>query len=172
MLVLITFFRTNNAISQTFNIYELSFSYKKSGGQMIDTLLSRIEYKYWSKSLKYPTYVQWKGQPFSVLKSPLDGVGLFTDSLNTFSTGQIIGTIFYKVSSGGTFQSDYIESNIGTFINDSNTPNAKSYITPQGIIIKATQNILKKSEITVSYQDLMNLFPNDMTVVNLVKYWK
>lgn len=162
-----------HAYGQTSSLpnYEMRFRFVDPSGVWRDTMLSRMSYKYWSKSASYPSYVKWKNQPFAVLHSALDGEGLFTDSVSSFTSGQVIGFAFYKIGSSGRFDFDYLESNIGSFINDASNPNMDVVLTSQGILLKANQNISPGTELTASYEAIMNLFPNDQTVQRVIQYW-
>jgi hypothetical protein len=162
------------AKGQTVNtkIYRMSFQYRNQSGLLKDTMISRMLYHSWSESSNYPTYVKWKKLPFAIVKSPINGVGLFTDSSTTFNAGDIIGYAFYKVAHAGSFETDYLESNIGSFVNDSSSPNIDIVLTSDGIIMKAKQKILPNTELTGSYQQLINLFPGDASAEKLIKYWK
>jgi len=132
---------------------------------------SRLKFNLWSKSAAYPDYVKWKNQPFAVNPSSISGVGLFTDSTHSFSSGQTIGFAFFKVSASGNFELDYVESNIGSFVNNSDNPNMEIESTSQGLVLKAKQYIGPNTELTASYPSLINLFPNDPSVERTIKYW-
>lgn len=152
--------------------YKMIFQFRNGGGVLKDTVMSsRLKFSLWGKSSDYPDYVKWKNQPFAVLQSNINGVGLFTDSTHSFSTGQTIGYAFFKVGASGTFELDYIESNIGSFVNNSDNPNMEVVSTSQGLILKAKQHIGPNTELTASYQSLINMFPNDPSVERTIKYW-
>lgn len=170
-LGLLTFLSSQAQTTNTLPTYPMKFLYNSSNGIQRDTLLSKLSFRMWKMSNNYPAYVKWKSQPFAVLRSSIDGLGLFTDSVSSFTTGQEIGWIYYKVNSSGRFDMDYLDSNIGLFINNSDNPNAELVQTSQGIKIKATRAINSVSEITIRYQDILNLFPNDPSAVRKIKYW-
>ena len=151
--------------------YPLKFRYTNTAGIQKDTILTRLAYKFWCKSTAYPSYVKWKNQPFAVLRSPINGVGLFTDSASSFNTGDTIGIAFYKIAGTGKFDIDFFQSNLGSFVNDADTPNTQVVSTPQGLLLQATQSIGPVTELTVSYQSILNLFPNDPSVVRAIQYW-
>lgn len=152
--------------------YPMKFQFRNSHGDLRDTsMFSRLKFTAWSKSSAYPAYVKWKNQPFAVNLSSINGVGLFTDSSSSFSTGQTIGYAFYKVGSSGRFDLDYLESNIGSFINNADEANMEAIKTDKGIVLKAKQNIASNTELTVSYQSIINLFPNDPSASQAIKYW-
>jgi len=152
--------------------YAMKFQFRNDNGSLRDTaMFSRFKFGVWSKSAEYPTYVKWKNQPFAVNRSPIHGVGLFTDLVSVFSQGQTIGYIFYKVGSSGSFDLDYMQTNLGSFVNNSAQPNTEIVSTPQGLLLKAKESISSNTEITASYQELLNLFPNDESAVRTIKYW-
>jgi len=152
--------------------YKMLFQFRNSNGVLRDTIMaSRLKFSLWSKSTDYPAYVKWKNQPFAVNPSSINGVGLFTDSTSSFSTGQTIGYAFFKVGASGSFELDYIESNIGSFVNNDDNPNTEIISTSKGLVLKAKQNIGPNTELTASYQSLINMFPNDPSVERTIKYW-
>ena len=151
--------------------YRMVFEFWDSQGVLRDTMMSRIKFKKWSESPNYPTYVKWKDLPFAVNHSSIDGVGLFCDSTHSFSANQVIGFAFIKKKDTGHFSVDYLETNAGSFINNSDTPNAQVELSEQGVVIRAISAITPLSEITVSYQELIDLFQGDPEVVQAVKYW-
>jgi hypothetical protein len=167
------FFFSLGAFAQNSSLpnYKMLFQYRNGSGQLRDTMVPRIKYKVWSRASTYPSYVKWKNQHFAVLRSSIDAVGLFTDSTSSFSTGQEIGYAFFKIGSSGHFDLDYLETNLGSFINDSDNPNIEVVKTSTGIVIKAKQNIVPNTELVANYQDLINLFPNDESVNRAIKYW-
>jgi hypothetical protein len=135
-----------------------------------DTLLSRDRIHLWTKTGTFPNYLNWKNTPFSLQKSNIHGIGLFTDAQTGFSTGEDIGWAFVKVSSTGVFMNDYYESHIGMFINDSETSNVQIISTQEGLLMRAKTNIPPNTEIVVRYQDFFDLFPNDTSVKFLIQY--
>jgi hypothetical protein len=149
----------------------MKFQIGNGSGGVKDTMLSRFGYKLWSKSPGYPAYVKWENLPFAVLRSPLSGVGLFTDTTSSFTTGQVIGYSFFKINSSGKFNIDYLETNIGSFINNSGAPNMNVVQTSTGLQLVANQNIPPGTELTVSYQAIINMFPNDVSVKQEIQYW-
>jgi hypothetical protein len=151
--------------SQTIINYEMKFRYQNK-----DTMLYREKINFWSMSGQFPAYLDWKDSPFSIQPSPINGVGLFTDSTSNFSAAQDIGWAFIKVASTGSFIDDYYESNIGMFVNDSQTPNVTIVSTTQGLMMRALTNIGPNTEIIARYQDIIDLFPNDASVKFLIKY--
>jgi hypothetical protein len=151
--------------------YRMEFEFWDSQGALRDTMMSRIKFKKWSESPSYPSYVKWKDLPFAVNHSSIDGVGLFCDSTHSFSANQVIGFAFIKKKATGHFSVDYLETNAGSFINNSDTPNAQVELSEQGVVIRAISAITPLSEITVSYQALIDLFQGDPEVVQAVKYW-
>lgn len=165
LLFLFLFF-TVLVYSQAIVNYAMKFSYQNK-----DTLLSREQIHFWSKSGQFPAYIDWENAPFSIQLSSINGVGLFTDSASSYTAGQDIGWAFIKAVSTGVFMDDYYESNIGMFVNDSQTPNAEIISTPQGLMMRALADIAPNTEITASYQQILDLFPNDGTAKFLIKYW-
>jgi hypothetical protein len=151
--------------------YKMLFQFVDSRGHVKDTAISRTKYVYWSKSSAYPAYVKWVNLPFAILKSNLSGIGLFTDSVTSYAAGQIIGYAFFKVGSYGSFDLDYHESAVGSFVNDASAPNMNVVLTPQGIILTANQNIGPNTELTASYDAVINMFPNDQSVKRSIQYW-
>jgi len=160
-----------NLSAQVIPKYEMRFQYRDSIGLMKDTIMSRAKYLLWSKSEAYPSFVKWKSLPFAVLRSSISGVGLFTDSSSSFSLGQQIGFAFVKRSTSGRFNFDYIETNFGSFINDSETPNMDVELTDNGVVFKSNQSIPPHTELTVSYRAIIDLFPDDETAEQSIKYW-
>jgi len=156
--------------SQAIPKYPLKFEYVDSIAGVKDTLASRIKIAYWSKQKNFPGYLKWKGQPFAILKSEIDGVGLFTDSVSTFNTGDVVAYAFVKRASAGRFDLDYIETNPASFINDQTDPNLDIELSGQGIILKANKPIAELTELTISYAALIALFPGDITVERTIKY--
>jgi hypothetical protein len=136
-----------------------------------DTLLSREQIHFWGQTGQFPTYLDWKNSAFAISPSTIDGVGLFTNSQSSFTTGQDVGWAFIKVASTGHFMDDYYESNIGMFVNDSQTPNVEIVSSPQGLMMRAVSNIGPNTEIVARYKDIIDLFPGDNTVKFLIKYW-
>jgi len=165
ILILSIVFISGFVNAQTTN-YEMKFRYHNR-----DTLLSRITIHFWSESGQFPAYLKWENAPFSIRPSNISGVGLFTDSTSSFTSGQNVGWAFTKFSNTGSFMYDYIESNIGMYINDSQTPNVSVISTPQGLMMKAATNIAPNTEIIARYQDIINMFPNDESVKLLIQYW-
>jgi hypothetical protein len=159
------------ALSQATPKYQLRFQYADSAGSIKDTLVSRIKLAYWSKQSNFPPYLKWKGQAFAVLKSAIDGIGLFTDSTTTYNTGDFVAYAFVKRASAGRFDLDYIETNPASFINDHSEPNLDIELTGQGIILKANRPIAALTELTISYAALIALFPGDITAERTIKYW-
>lgn len=136
-----------------------------------DTLLSREQLHYWGQSGQFPTYLEWNNCPFAICPSPIDGVGLYTDSTSSFAAGQDVGWAFIKVAATGIFMDDYYETNIGMFVNDSQSPNVEIVTSPQGLMMRAITAIGPNTEIISRYQDIIDLFPGDNTVKFLIKYW-
>jgi SET domain-containing protein len=66
---------------------------------------------------------------------------------------------------------DYYESNIGMFVNDSQTPNVEIISSPQGLMMRAISPIGPNTEIVSRYQDIIDLFPSDNSVKFMIKYW-
>jgi len=155
---------------QNLGYYPMKFSFRNSEGQIRDTMMSRLLIGIWSKSNSFPNYLQWKDLPFSVRVSSIDGVGLFTDTLNAYNSGDTIGYAFFKRASTGKFSLDYFHSSLGTFINDSEDPNMDVMITSKGILIRANRFIASNTELTINYRAVIALFPNDPTVSKLI-YW-
>lgn len=160
-----------SAISQAIPKYQLRFQYADSAGNVKDTLVSRIKLAYWSKQSNFPSYLQWKAQAYAVLKSNIDGIGLFTDSSTTYNTGDVVAYAFVKRASAGRFDLDYIETNPASFINDHADPNLDIELTGHGIILKANRPIATLTELTISYAALIALFPGDITAERAIKYW-
>jgi hypothetical protein len=119
----------------------------------------------------FPSYLKWLNSPFAIRHSPLNGYGLFTDSVSSFSSGQVVGYAFFKLNTTGHFDLDYREANIGLYINDSDNPNVTLTKVAGGIQMTANTNIGPNTEITSSYQNLINLFPGDQDVVRVIQYW-
>ncbi|MFH0866470.1 MAG: SET domain-containing protein [Bacteroidota bacterium] len=157
---------TGLVYSQAIVNYTMKFRYQNK-----DTLLSREKIHFWSKSGQFPAYIDWENAPFAIQPSAINGVGLFTDSSGSYTAGLDIGWAFIKVAGTGVFIDDYYESNIGMFVNDSQTPNAEIINTTQGLMMRAITTIGPNTEITASYQQILDLFPNDDTVKFLIKYW-
>ncbi|MDX2003300.1 MAG: SET domain-containing protein [Chitinophagales bacterium] len=151
--------------------YELNFSYTDAGNVTRDTMLTRFGYKLWSGGTNYPGYTDWLNYPFAVANSIIAGVGLFTDSSSSFTSGQSVGYAFYKTGSTGKFSFDYVETNLGSFINDSQTPNLDILVTSDGIVLRANQAIGPNTELTANYRALIALFPQDASLKALVRYW-
>jgi len=164
-LIFLIAFMAGFVNAQTAN-YVMKFRYNNR-----DTLLNRNMIHFWNLSGQFPSYLKWKNAPFAVRPSIISGVGLFTDSTSSFSTGQDIGWAFTKFSNTGSFMYDYIESNIGIYINDSQTPNVTITQTPQGLMMTASTYIAPNTEIVARYQDIINMFPNDESVKLLIQYW-
>ncbi|MBL0310145.1 MAG: hypothetical protein IPP77_10845 [Bacteroidetes bacterium] len=98
-------------------------------------------------------------------------MGLFSDSTHSFSTGDTIGYAFFKIGSTGSFDIDFMESNIGSFINDSQTPNMEVLLTPKGLLLRAKQSIASTTELMASYREIIDLFPNDKSIRRSIQYW-
>jgi hypothetical protein len=165
---------TNSVSAQTTGAppnYPMKFSYIDQSGNAHDTLMNPIKFKMWNASGSYPAYVKWKSDPFAVLRSSIGGLGLFTDSVTTFSSGQTIGWLYYKTNSTGRFNLDYIQSNIGMFVNNSETPNMQIIQTSQGLSLQALQTIGPGTELTIRFRDLRSMFPNDPTVLMKMRHW-
>lgn len=154
------------AFAQQANNPQWSFRFNGS-----DTLLSREQIHFWGQTPQFPAYLKWNNCPFAICPSQIDGVGLFTDSLSSFTVGQDVSWAFIKVAATGSFMEDYYESNPGMFINDSQQPNVEIISTPQGLLMRALTAIGPNTEIVARYQDIINLFPGDNTVKFLIKYW-
>jgi hypothetical protein len=151
--------------------YPMKFQFRNTNGVLRDTLMPRMRFRIWRQSNSFPTYVKWKGFPFSICNSPIDGLGLFSDSLSSFAQGSEIGFAFIKINNTGHFELDYQETNIGSFINDSQEPNMEVVLTSMGIIMKAKVNISPNTELTLNYREIIVLFPEDAGVVRSIKYW-
>jgi len=123
--------------------------------QNSDTLLSREQIHFWGQSGQFPAFLEWKDCNFSICPSPIDGVGLYTDSVSSFTAGQDVGWAFIKVASTGVFMDDYYESNIGMFVNDSQTPNVGIVPSSQGLMMRALTAIGPNTEIVSRYQDII-----------------
>lgn len=172
VLIIATILLSFDISAQTpFSDYKMEFQYRNTNNVLIDTVVSRFAFKKWSNSATYPDYVKWKNQPFAVLHSALNGVGLFTDSLTTFAQGQEIGFAFIKIQDTQHFSIDYVETNAGSFINDDVSPNVNIELTPLGLKLRANVAIPPNTELTVSYQALIDLFQGDPEVVQAIKYW-
>jgi hypothetical protein len=150
--------------------YPLKFRFTNSTG-VHDTILTRQAFKYFSKSASYPAYVGWVGQPYAVLRSPLSGVGLFTDSSSSYVLGDTVGWAYYKIANTARFDFNYFATNLGSFINDAGSPNLQVISTPKGLLLIANQNIPPLTELTISYKALISMFPGDPSVVRAIQYW-
>lgn len=149
----------------------LKFLFRDTSGQLHKRTLSRAQYRRWSRSAAYPAYVQWSDRPFALLRSPVHGVGLFTDQSTTCTAGEVIGYAFVKTAHTGIFNRDYRETNIGSFVNDSEDPNLDVLLVPRGIIMRANRSIAPCTELRAAYRAIMALFPNDPTVTKQLRYW-
>ena len=136
-----------------------------------DTVMGREQIHHWGKSGHFPDYLKWKNTPLAICPSLIHGVGLFCDSTSKFSAGQDVGMAFIKVSGTGLFIGDYLETNIGMFVNNSQNPNVEIVMAPQGLIMRALVDIGPNIEITASYQSLIDLFPDDGSAALFIKYW-
>ncbi|MCE3007890.1 MAG: SET domain-containing protein-lysine N-methyltransferase [Bacteroidetes bacterium] len=139
-----------------------------SGGQVV----SRLESGFWqaiADGNQAAVYI--KNSPFRVEKSSVHGVGLFTDAATSFQQGDSVCTIFYKVLPSGPFLMAYRSSVVGTFINDSQTPNTRIELRERAIILRANRDIPPNTEILGSYRELISLFPNDKSAEMSIKYW-
>ena len=150
--------------------YPMKFQYN-TNGRFVDTTFSKAYFRTWTRTAKFPGYAKWDNLPLAVANSSVSGVGLFCDSSSTFSRGDTIGFAFYKSGSTGTFSLDYIESNLGTFVNNSSAPNMNIVKTSRGLMMVANCSIKSGTELTASYQSLINFFPNDATAREQIKYW-
>lgn len=131
--------------------YERNFQFTDSIGNPQELFIpSRIKFWQWSRKKSFSSYVKWKNYPFAVIKSSINGVGLFTDNNITFNNGDFIGYAFFKINSRGNFRADYKESAISTFVNDSLSPNMNVHLIEEGIILYANQLISPLQELTVS----------------------
>jgi hypothetical protein len=152
--------------------YPLKFQFKDSNSQLRDTLMNRMRFKSWGMQETFPAYLQWKQQPFAIKKSAIHGLGLFADSSQTFQQGDTICILFTKRNTTGYFELDYMQSNPGSFINDSAQPNAEAVFSGQHIFMVASQYIPPQTEITVSYRQLLELLGNDnRSAARVIKYW-
>jgi hypothetical protein len=136
-----------------------------------DTLLSREQIHFLGQTNQFPADLKWKNSAFSIRPSIIDGVGLFSDSIHSFGVGEDVGWAFIKVASTDSFMDDYYESNIGMFVNNSQTPNVAIISSPQGLMMRALTAIGPNTEIIARYQDIIDIFPSDNTVKFLIKYW-
>lgn len=152
--------------------YPLKFQFKDANNQLHDTLMNRMRFKSWAAQESFPGYLQWKSQPFAVQKSTIHGLGLFADSLHTFFTGDTVCVLFTQRSTTGYFELDYLQTNPGSFINDSQQANTEAVISTQKIVLLAKQNISAGAEITLDYRQLLGLFGNDnQSAARVIKYW-
>jgi len=131
-------------------------------------LLNRANIFLWNNDGTFPASLKWKNAPFYLKRDASGAIGLFTDSTNSFNSGQDIGFAFIKISSSGYFMDDYFESNIGLMINNSESPNVTIVSGSQGLMMQANTYIAPNTEITVKYQDILDLFPNDITAKMLI----
>lgn len=161
LLFLIIAFLAGFAKSQTLN-YEMKFRFNNR-----DTLLDKAKIFMWNGIGTFPPSLEWKNSPFCLQPSG-EKIGLFTNSTHSFTSGQDVGLAYIKVSSSGFFMNDYYESNIGGMVNDSETPNVEIYATSQGLMMRALTSIPANSEIIARYRDIVNMFPNDVTVKLLI----
>lgn len=142
--------------------YKMIFLFNNGTG-IQDTIVSKVSYSVWQKSGNYPAYMKWKNLPFAVKTTGAGETGLFTDSTSSFSNGQAVGYVFYKVQSSGGFSTAYKETNLKGFIRNSDTPNLSIVVTSQGLELRAIGSITANTELTVRYSDLAGLFPGDVS---------
>ena len=101
--------------------------------------------------------------------SGIHGSGLFAD--RTIEASEDIGIVFTRVNNTGMFASDFKENLFGRFTNHSGNPNTLISLRPDSIVLIAAKKININEEITSSYHELIGLFPNDETLIKLVKFW-
>ncbi len=142
--------------------FEMKFRY-----QHRDTVLNQQKIYLWNNAGTFPAYIGWKNTPFAIQHSTIGGIGLFTDSTHSFSTGQDIGYVYIKAASTGSFMNDYYESNIGIFTNDAEAKNVEIVLMTDGLIMRALTNISPNTEIIASSSDILTLFPNDKNLIFL-----
>lgn len=103
--------------------------------------------------------------------SPLHGNGLFTDS--EIKPGEFIGMAFrrkpYMVS--GSFANNYTETEYGRYVNHYKNPNIELRIEKTGIGMYASRHIQPGDELLSDYNDLINLFDGEDSLLQLVKFW-
>jgi len=129
-----------------------------------DTSLSLFQYSHWASSPEYPSYVKWRNLPFSILKREDHSIGLFTDSLTTFTENDEVGVAFAHRNSTNRFLFDYAKTNFASFISNSVTPNMYPELTSKGVVFKANQAIPPNTELTVDFNAIRAIFPNDPSV--------
>jgi hypothetical protein len=149
----------------------MRYEFRNESSTLKDTVISRLKHSLWAKSPNYPAYVKWMNYPFSIGISNIHGIGLFTDSSSTFIVNDIIGYAFVKKRNTGNFNLDYLQTNLGSFVNDSENPNVDVELTNQGLVLKAKTTIAPNTEITASYRAIIELFNGDKNVENVLRYW-
>lgn len=150
--------------------YPMKFRFRDSGGQLCDTAMPRVLYDFWGKSPHYPAYVKWKNQPFAIRKTESGRLSLFADSASSFSSGQQVGVAYVRRSSSGRFDLDFVQTDFAAFVNDSSTPNLVPELAGRKLVFKANGPISPDTKLTVSYQAISALFPDDQSIRNTLRH--
>ena len=112
-----------------------------------------------------------------ISKSDIHGSGCF--AVRDFAKSEIVNDVFkFKIkyylplpNPMQQFTDVYKETLGGRFTNHSINPNCEVIKTENGLALKALKDIAKDEEITANYQQLIDLFEGDETLVKLIKFW-
>lgn len=125
--------------------------------------MSYLQLNHWAMTGNFPATLKWKNSLFA-LKKDNDTVRLCTDSVTSYDNGDVIGFLFFKTGVTGTFRSDYKISNIGKYIFGGASPNVDIEMTADGIRMKAHGTVTANTVLSINFQDLYDLFPDDPTI--------
>ena len=134
--------------------YALKFRYVKSG-ELRDTMLVKLRLTLQQGGNEANLYMKWKTYPLAVARTEGRSLGLYSDSTASFTTGQEIGTLYFKRGSS------FLETNLKLFVKDGDTPNIELGTNANGdIVMKARQGIGANEAITISRSELQLLITN------------